>query len=173
MDCGRWRSGHDDPSETKLDFPFLNSPPRRLKNFPRDVTRPTLNQIVRGTVTFEQKMSTFTHRPCSCVTAGKFGDSWKMADVAAALGVSLRTIEHLKPRFVKEGVEAALARNPQSNPRAVNFDGALDARLTALLSSDAPAGRQRWTVRLLAEKLVELKIADHVSTMTVQRSLKK
>jgi hypothetical protein len=48
-----------------------------------------------------------------------------------------------------------------------------DARLTALACSEAPAGRQRWTVRLLAEKLVELKIADCVSTMTVQRSLKK
>ena len=105
--------------------------------------------------------------------AGKFGEPWKVADVAAALGVSARTIEHLKQRFVEEGVEAALARKPQSKPRAVNFDGEFDARLTALACSKAPTGRQRWTVRLLAEKLVELKIADHVSTMTVQRSLKK
>ena len=66
-----------------------------------------------------------------------------------------------------------MARKPQSKPRAVNFDDEFDARLTALACSKAPAGRQRWTVRLLAEKLVELKIADHVSTMTVQRSLKK
>ena len=105
--------------------------------------------------------------------AGEFGDPWKVADVATALGVSARTIEHLKQRFVEEGVEAALARKPHSKPRAVNFDGAFDARLTALACSQAPAGRQRWTVRLLAEKLVELKIADRVSTMTVQRSLKK
>ena len=105
--------------------------------------------------------------------AGEFGDAWKVADVASALGVSSRTIEHLKQRFVEEGVEAALARKPRSKPRAVNFDGAFDARLTALACSKAPAGRQRWTVRLLAEKLVELKIAGHVSTMTVQRSLKK
>ena len=105
--------------------------------------------------------------------AGKFGDPWKVADVAAARGVSARTIEHLKQRFVEEGVEAALARKPQSKPRAVTFDGEFDARVTALACSKAPAGRQRWTVRLLAEKLVELKIADHVSIMTVQRSLKK
>ena len=105
--------------------------------------------------------------------AGEFGDAWKVADVATALGVSSRTIEHIKQRFVEEGVEAALARKPQSKPRAVNFGGAFDARLTALACSKAPAGRQRWTVRLLAEKLVELKIADSVSTMTVQRSLKK
>ena len=105
--------------------------------------------------------------------AGKFGDPWKVAEVAAALGVSARTLEHLKQRFGEEGVEAALARKPQSQPRAVSFDGAFDARLTALACSKAPTGRQRWTVRLLAEKLVELKIADCVSTMTVQRSLKK
>jgi len=74
---------------------------------------------------------------------------------------------------VEEGLEAALARKPQRKSRAVSFDGVFDARLTALACSEAPAGRQRWTVRLLAEKLVELKIADCVSTMTVQRSLKK
>ena len=79
----------------------------------------------------------------------------------------------MKQRFVEEGVEAALARRPQSKPRAVNFDGAFDARLTALACSKAPAGRQRWTVRLLADKLVALKIVDRVSTMTVQRALKK
>lgn len=66
--------------------------------------------------------------------------------------MSSRTIEHLKQRFVEEGVEAALARKPQSKPRAVNFDGEFDARLTALACSKAPAGRERWTVRLLAEK---------------------
>ena len=105
--------------------------------------------------------------------AGKFGEAWKVADAAAALGISSRTIEHLKQRWVEEGLAAALARKPQRKPRAVNFDGKFDARLTALACSAAPAGRQRWTVRLLAEKLVELKIANRVSTMTVQRSLKK
>ena len=105
--------------------------------------------------------------------AGKFGDPWKVADVASAFGVSSRTIEHLKQRFVEEGIEAALTRKPPSKPRAVTFDGAFDARVTALACSEAPAGRRRWTVRLLADRLVELKIADRVSTMTVQRSLKK
>ena len=105
--------------------------------------------------------------------AGKFGDPWKVADVAGALGVSARTVEHLKQRFVEEGLETALVRRPQSKPREVDFDGEFDARLTALACSQAPKGRQRWTVRLLAEKLVELKIAERVSPMTVQRSLKK
>ena len=105
--------------------------------------------------------------------AGEFGDPWKVADVATALGVTPRTVEHLKQRFVEEGLEAALARKAHRKPRDATFDGAFDARLTALACSKAPTGHQRWTVRLLADKLVELKIVDSVSTMSVQRSLKK
>lgn len=105
--------------------------------------------------------------------AGEFGDPWKVADVASALGVTSRTIEHLKQRFVEEGLDAALVRKASRKPRAVAFDGEFDARLTALACSEAPEGYRRWTVRLLADRLVELKIVDSVSTMTVQRSLKK
>ncbi len=101
------------------------------------------------------------------------GQSWKVADVAAALGVSARTIEHLKERFVEEGLEAALGRRPAAKPRDLTFDGSFEARLTALACSPAPDGRTRWTVRLLAEKIVELKIAPSVSHMTFQRTLKK
>lgn len=97
----------------------------------------------------------------------------KVAEVADALGVSTRTIEHLKERFVEEGLETALERKPRTKPRDITFDGAFDARLTALACSEPPPGRARWTVRLLADKLVELQIAPKVSAMTVQRSLKK
>jgi len=93
--------------------------------------------------------------------------------VAAALGVTTRTVEHLKQRFVEDGIEAALERKARTKPPKVTFDGEFDARLTALACSPAPDGRARWTVRLLAEKAVELKIAACVSPMTVQRSLKK
>jgi transposase len=105
--------------------------------------------------------------------AGPHGNPWKVADVAEALGVTARTIEHLKERFVEEGIEAALERKPRAKPPKIFFDGAFDARLTALACSPAPAGRARWTVRLLAEKVVELKIAPKVSTMSVHRALKK
>ena len=105
--------------------------------------------------------------------AGEFGDPWRVADVAAALGVTPRTVEHLKQRFVEEGLEVALTRKAQRKPREATFDGEFDARLTALACSQAPEGYHRWTVRLLADKLVELKIVESISTMTVQRSLKK
>ena len=106
--------------------------------------------------------------------AGADGPAWNVSDVATALGVSSRAIEHLKKRFVEDGLEAALERKPRETPpREVMFDGAFEARLIALASSDAPEGRRRWTVRLLADKAVELSFAASVSHMTVQRVLKK
>jgi hypothetical protein len=105
--------------------------------------------------------------------SGPHGSPWKVADVAEALGVTTRTVEHLKERFVEEGIQAALERKPSVKPPKLTFDGAFDARLTALACSPAPAGRARWTVRLLAEKVVELKIVPTVSTMSIHRALKK
>jgi hypothetical protein len=106
--------------------------------------------------------------------AGPEGPAWHVADVATALGVTSRAIEHLKKRFVEEGLEAALERKPlEKPPREIIFDGAFEARLIALACSEAPAGHRRWTVRLLADKAVELDLAPSVSHMTVQRVLKK
>ena len=106
--------------------------------------------------------------------AGADGPAWNVADVATALGVSSRAIEHLKKRFVEDGLEAALERKPREKPpREIIFDGAFEARLIALACSDAPEGRRRWTVRLLADKAVELSFAESVSHMTVQRVLKR
>jgi len=106
--------------------------------------------------------------------AGPEGLAWNVADVASALGVSVRSIEHLKKRFVEKGLEAALSRKKRENPpREVRFDGAFEARLIALACSKVPDGYRRWTVRLLADKAVELKFAESVSHMSVQRVLKK
>lgn len=106
--------------------------------------------------------------------AGPAGPAWTVADTAEAMGVTPRTIEHLKKRFVEEGLDAALERRkPDKPPREVTFDGAFEARLIALACSKAPEGRKRWTVRLLAEKAVELDFTPAVSHMTVQRVLKK
>lgn len=105
---------------------------------------------------------------------GEHGPAWRVADVADALGITSRTIEHLKKRFVEEGFEAALVRKPLVKPpREVIFDGAFEARLIALACSEAPPGYGRWTVRLLADKAVELDLAPSVSHMTVHRVLKK
>ncbi len=105
---------------------------------------------------------------------GPDGPAWTVAAAAEALGVTSRKIEHLKKRFVEDGLEAALVRKTREKPpRDLIFDGAFEARLIALACSDAPEGYQRWTVRLLAGKAVELNFASSVSHMTVQRVLKK
>ena len=86
--------------------------------------------------------------------------------------MSDRTIEHVKQRFVEERIEVALRRQPrQRKLRALKFDGAFAARLVALACTPTPSGRRRWTVRLLAEKAVEL--GPSVSPMTVRRVLRK
>jgi transposase len=99
---------------------------------------------------------------------------WQTADIVKALGISSRTVERLKKRFVEDGLDQALERKVvDTSTREVKFDGAFEARLIALACSEAPRGRSRWTVRLLAEKAVELNIIDTVSPMTIQRTLKK
>jgi hypothetical protein len=106
--------------------------------------------------------------------AGPDGPAWTVANTAEALGVTSRTIEHLKKRFVEEGFESALVRKVRVKPpRDIIFDGAFEARLIALACSEVPDGYRRWTVRLLADKAVELNFASSVSHMTVQRILKK
>jgi transposase len=93
--------------------------------------------------------------------------------VAQALNLSRRTVERVRERFVEQGLSAALL--PQASTRRYEraFDGAQEARLIALACSAPPEGTSRWTLRLLAEQAVELKIVDTVSHETVRQALKE
>jgi transposase len=99
----------------------------------------------------------------------------KNYEISQKLNISEKTIESTKKRFVEGGIPLALERKQMTvNPSRIKFDGEFEARLIALACTDPPSGRARWTVRLLADKLVELGIApDGVSPMSVQRVLKK
>lgn len=106
--------------------------------------------------------------------AGEYGSKWHVEKVAEALGVTSRSLEHLKKRFVEQGLSAAIERKERTTPpREIQFGGEFEAQLVALACSKAPEGRTRWTVRLLAEKMVELNIVPSVSPMTVCNTLKK
>jgi len=106
--------------------------------------------------------------------AGEHGPRWLVAQVAEAVGMSPRTLEHLKQRFVEQGLEAAIVRKKREKPpREIKFGGDFEARLLAVACSPPPQGRKRWTIRLLAEKVVELEIVSSVSPMTVCNILKK
>jgi transposase len=102
------------------------------------------------------------------------GPAWIDARIAEAVEVNVTTVERVRERFVEQGVEAALARKKQDRPsRERKLDGQAEARLVALACSEPPLGRARWTLRLLADKLVELEVVDTVSTETVRQVLKK
>ena len=95
-------------------------------------------------------------------------------EVAEAAEVSLRTVERVRRRFAEGGLAAALDRKPQPpRPDKKVLDGAGEAHLIALACSEPPDGRPEWTLRLLADRVVELKYADAASYETVRRVLKK
>ena len=105
---------------------------------------------------------------------GEHGPKWVVSKVAEAIGVTSRSLEHLKRRFVEEGLPAAIERKKRvTPPREIQFGGEFEAKLLAMACSKAPEGRERWTIRLLAEKMVELKMVPSVSPMTVCNTLKK
>ena len=94
--------------------------------------------------------------------------------VAAAVDVSPVTVARVRQRFVAEGVEAAVRRKPQARPsRQRRLDGKAAATLIATACSPPPAGRERWTLRLLGDRLVELDIVESISHETVRQTLKK
>jgi len=93
--------------------------------------------------------------------------------VAQSLNLSRRTVERVRERFVEQGLSAALLPQPSARRYQRTLDGADEARLIALACSQPPEGKQRWTLRLLAEQIVELKIVETVSYETVRQTLKK
>jgi hypothetical protein len=96
---------------------------------------------------------------------------WTNADIASAYDVSTKKVEQLKKRFVKEGFEAALYRKPVTNAHRRKITGDEEARVIALCCSQAPEGQERWTLRMLADKMVELDVITSVSHETIRRTL--
>ena len=99
----------------------------------------------------------------------------KDADVAREAGVTVRTVERVRRRFATEGLEAALSRRAQPpRPRQLKLTDETEARLIGLACSEAPAGRSRWTLRLLADKAVERGVVEGgLSHESVRQALKK
>jgi transposase len=102
------------------------------------------------------------------------GPAWTDDRIAEAFDVSTDTVGRVRQRFVEQGLEAALVRKPQARPsREPVLDGAAEARLIALACSSPPDGRKASTMKLLADKLVELEVLPSISDETVRRALKK
>jgi len=104
----------------------------------------------------------------------KADDDLTDAEIAEELGVGVRTVARVRQRCVERGVEECLERKPQDNPsRPRKFDGQAEARLVLLACSEPPDGRARWTLSLMADKMVELKFFESVSRSAIHRVLKK
>jgi transposase len=94
-------------------------------------------------------------------------------DIARAVETSVSTVERVRQRFVEQGLQAALVPKPPTAPRPTKLDGRGEARLIAEACSPPPAERARWTLQLLADRLVELQVVASISYETVRRTLKK
>jgi len=106
--------------------------------------------------------------------ASQEGPAWIDRRIAEAFDVSVVTVEKVRRAYVLEGLEGAIARKPQCRPsRQPVLDGQKEACLVALCCGTVPAGHGRWTLSLLADKLVELQVVQSVSHETVRQALKK
>jgi transposase len=117
---------------------------------------------------------TLTHaRILLKVDEGEAGPRLSDEAIAEALDINRSTVERVRIRCVEEGFEAALRPRPSRQLHPRKLDGAQEAHLIAVACSPAPKGRVRWSLRLLADKLVELEIVDDISHETVRQTLKK
>jgi hypothetical protein len=104
---------------------------------------------------------------------GEGGPGWTDAAIAGALEVHPTTVARVRRAFVDAGVDAALARKRPDRVYPRVLDGAAEAHLVAVACSDPPTGRERWTLRLLADELVRLEVVEAVSYETVRRTLEQ
>ena len=135
-----------------------------------DEERATLRDVVERLKGSSQKV----RRAQVLLKADADGPGWTDKQIAEAFGCRTKTVENIRQRLVLEGFEVALeGKRPATPPRQPVFDGEQEAKVIALRLGPPPKGFANWSLRLLAEKVVELEIVEAVSHETVRRTLKK
>ena len=104
---------------------------------------------------------------------GPFGPAWSDDQIASAYGCTRRSVENWRKQAVLEGPLSLLERKPRSDKGSSKLDGEGQAQLTKLACSKPPQGQARWSLRLLANELVQLEIVEDISHETVRRAMKK
>lgn len=104
---------------------------------------------------------------------GQHGDGWTDVRIAEAFDVGTATVERVRKRLVEQGLQAALDRKEQIHRKPRKIDGNTEAQLIAIACSKAPEGCVRWTLRMLADRLVELECVESISYEAVRQTLKK
>ena len=105
--------------------------------------------------------------------AAKGSPGWDDAAIAEALDCGTRTVARVRKKYAAGGLDVALHRKKPTGRQYRKLDGDQEARLVAIACSAPPAGKARWTLKMLADRLVELEVVDAVSDETVRRTLKK
>ena len=135
-----------------------------------DLERLRLSNIIKKRVSTSEAVK----RSLILMAADRNGDKkWNDAQIAKTYLVSSRTVERLRERLVNEGLDFALAGKPRPNTDKIIFDGEVEAKLLALRCSEPIDGRSSWNLRLLASRMVELSIVEHISHESVRKLLKK
>lgn len=104
---------------------------------------------------------------------GKYSEKVTNEQISKVLKVGMRTVDRVKKKFVEEGFEASLERRPTSRIYGTKTDGDMEAKLVTLCCSEPPKGFAKWSLRLLADKMVELNYVESISHVTVRSVLKK
>ena len=142
-----------------------------LSDTERDTEREQLKSLIAAGTAPARKL---THaRILLKADQGSEGPGWVDEQVADAVEVSQPTVSRVRKQYVEEGLQAATNRRPPNREYHRKLDGEQEARLVALACSEPPEGQARWSLRLLADKMVELEVVDDLSYQTVRRTLKK
>ncbi len=104
---------------------------------------------------------------------GEYSDKVTNEQISKVLKVGMRTIDRIKKQFIEEGIEAVLERRPTTRIYDIKADGDMEAKLVTLCCSEPPKGFSKWSLRLLADKMVELNYVESISHVTVRTVLKK
>jgi hypothetical protein len=130
--------------------------------------------VCEATIQKEKGKSQKLRRATILLKADVDGPAWNDMNISDAVGCRTRTVENVRQAFVLEGFEAALVRKKRVvPPTPKKLDGAAEAKLIAMRLGKPPAGYGRWTLRLLADELVELEVVDTICPETVRQTLKK
>ena len=135
-----------------------------------DAERATLSEVIKKLKGSSQKV----RRAQILLKADADGPTWTDAQIAEAFGCRTKTVENIRERFVTAGFEVTLNGKPRTHaPRPKVLDGEQEAQVIAMRLGPPPKGFANWSLRLLAEKVVELEIVDSISHETVRQTLKK
>ena len=130
--------------------------------------------ICEATIRKETGRSEKLRRAAILLKADADGPAWEDAKISEAVGCRTRTVENVRKAFVLEGFEGALVRKKRAtSPTPKLLDGVGEAKLIALRSGKPPVGFGHWTLRLLADQMVELEMVESISPETVRQTLKK